>query len=80
MNNCYKLNSTGAIRLKHDSKLLQGTKHIDVKYHFARKYVGKGMIKIVFVRSEDNHPDKWTQNMRKEINVNHSSKYMRNII
>ena len=29
-------------------------KHVDTRYHFVQEYIEKGIVKIVFVCSEDN--------------------------
>ena len=39
------------------------TKYIDVKYHFIREYIENGVIKIIFVKSEDNMADPMTKNL-----------------
>ena len=36
---------------------LKKSRHIDIRYHFIRDYVGQGILKIVFVKSEDNKDD-----------------------
>ena len=56
----------GAIYLGNNAKLSQRTKHIDVKHHFVREYIEKGLIKIVFVKSEENDADIWTKNVKQE--------------
>jgi hypothetical protein len=33
------------------------TKHIHTRYHFAHEFVEDGMIKIVFVKTQDNKAD-----------------------
>ena len=66
--------------LGHNAKLSQKTKHIDVKYHFVREYVEKGLIKIVFVKSEENDADIWTKNVKQETYEKHTSKFMKNMI
>ena len=70
----------GAINLGHNAKLLQRTKHIDAKHDFARKYVEKGLIKIVFVKSEENDADIWTKNVKQETYEKHTSKFMKDMI
>jgi hypothetical protein len=43
----------------------QCTKHIDVHHHFVREYIEDGIVKIVFVRSEENMADPFTKNMKR---------------
>ena len=70
----------GAIYLAYNAKTSQRTKHIDVKYHYVREYVEKGMIKIIFVRSEKNDADLWTKNLKEDTYVEHSSKFMKEMV
>ena len=70
----------GAIYLGHNAKLLQRTEHIDVKHHFVREYVEKGLIKIVFVKSEENDADIWTKNVKQDTYEKHTSKFMKEMI
>jgi hypothetical protein len=35
----------------------QRTKHIDIRQHFVRGYIEDDILKVVFVRSEDNDAD-----------------------
>ena len=70
----------GAIYLGNNAKLSQRTKHIDVKHHFVREYIDKGLIKIVFVKSEENDADIWTKNVKQETYDKHTSKFMRDMI
>ena len=70
----------GATYLENNAKLSQRTKHIDVKHHFVREYIEKGLIKIVFVRSEENEADIWTKNVKQDTYMKHTSKFMKNMI
>ena len=51
-----------AIFLLYNAKISQRTKHIDTKYRFVGEYVEQGIVKIVFVKSEDNIADIMTKN------------------
>ena len=70
----------GAIYLGNNAKLSQRTKHIDVNHHFVREYIEKGLIKIVFVRSEEKEADIWTKNVKQDAYAKHTSKFMKNMI
>ena len=48
------------------------TKHVDTRYHFVREYIKKGIVKIVFVRSEDNKADLMTKNLGNELYAKHT--------
>ena len=54
----------GAIYLGHNAKVLQRTKHIDIKHHFVREYIEDELMKIVFIKSEENKVDIWTKNVK----------------
>lgn len=54
----------------------QRTKHIGVRYHFVRQYVEDGIVKIIFVRSEDNKADIFTKNTKDDVFKRHT-KYMK---
>lgn len=57
----------GAIFLSYNVKISQWTKHIDTKYMYVGEYVEQGVIKTVFVKSEDNVADILTKNTSLEI-------------
>ena len=56
----------------------QRTKHVDIRYHYVREFVDEGVVKIVFVRSEENEADLFTKNLNEELTNKHTSKYMEN--
>ena len=62
--------------MAHNAKTSQRTKHIDVKYHFVREYVEDGMVKVVFVKSEENDADIWTKNVNTDTFKRHTEKFM----
>jgi len=41
----------------------QRMKHVDVRYHFVQEFVIDGYIKIVFVKTDENHADMFTKNV-----------------
>ena len=55
-----------AIYLSKNATTGSRTKHIDTRYHFVREYIEDGVIKVIFVRSEDNHADIFTKNLNTE--------------
>ena len=57
-----RCDNIGAIFLSYNAKTSQRTRHIDIKDHFIREYVDQGIVKIIFVKSEDNVSDTWTKN------------------
>ena len=52
------------------------TKHIDIKLHFVRHYIEDGIIKIEFVKSENNSSDICTKNVKTELLDKHTDSFM----
>ena len=65
-----------AIYLADNATSSNGTKHIDTRYHHTRDYVKDGIIKVKFVKSENNDADTFTKNMKSEDFMKHTAKYM----
>ena len=53
------------------------TKHIDVRTKFVKELCEDGIIKIIFVRSEDNDSDILTKNLQSELFGKHSRKLIK---
>ena len=70
-----RVDNVGAIYLGNNSSTHR-TKHVDVRYHFVREFVEDGIIKIVFVKSEDNKADIFTKNITEELFEKHIREYM----
>ena len=51
-----------AIYLSENATTSDHTKHIDTRYHFVRNYIEDGIIKVTFIKSEDNVADVFTKN------------------
>jgi hypothetical protein len=49
-----KVDNIGAVYLSKNATTGNRTKHIDTRYHFVREYVEDGVVKVIFVRSENN--------------------------
>jgi hypothetical protein len=60
------VDNVGAVYLSKNATTGNRTKHIDTRYHFVREYVEDGIVKVVFVRSEDNDADIFTKNLNGE--------------
>ena len=71
------VDNAGAIFLSNNKLVGQRTKHIDTRYHFVREYVEDGILKIVYVRSEDNDADILTKNVDSKTYWRHCQKFMR---
>jgi hypothetical protein len=66
-----KVDNIGAVYLSKNATTGNRTKHIDTRYHFVREYIEDGIVKVIFVRSEDNDADIFTKNLNTETFVKH---------
>ena len=71
-----KVDNTGAIFLANNKALGERTKHISTRYHFTREYVEDGVLKIVYVKSEENTSDIMTKNTGGNTFKKHSEKML----
>jgi hypothetical protein len=74
-----KVDNVGAIYLANNHTTSQRTKHIDIRQHFVREYIDDGIIKVLFVKSEDNDADIFTKNTTEELFIKQSEKIVENI-
>ena len=54
------VDNQGTVFLAHNDGASIRTRHINVRYHFVREYVENGVVKILFVRLENNDSDMFT--------------------
>jgi hypothetical protein len=71
-----RVDNVGAIFLTNNFSVSQRTKHIDTRTHFVREYVEDDIVKIIFIRSEDNTADIFTKNTSEDTFVRQSSKFI----
>jgi Reverse transcriptase (RNA-dependent DNA polymerase) len=69
----------GAIFLTNNTSTGQRTKHIDIRYHYARELASDGIIEVIFVGTAENDADIYTQNTSSELYDKHTSKYMQSV-
>ena len=69
-----RVDNVGAIYIANNYTTSQRTKHIDVRTHFVREFIEDGIIKIVFIKSEDNDADIFTKNTSEELYDKHLNK------
>jgi hypothetical protein len=69
-----QVDNVGAIYLAKNYTTSQRTKHIDIRTHFVRQFVEDGIIKVVFVKSEDNEADIFTKNTTEDLFKKHAKK------
>jgi hypothetical protein len=74
-----KVDNVGAIYLSKNFSLSQRTKHIDIRTHFVRQFVEDGIIKVVFISTDDNDADIHTKNTTEETFINHSEKNLEDV-
>ena len=70
------VDNVGAIYLSKSATTSNRTRHIDTRYHFVREYIDDGVLKVVFVKSEDNHADIMTKNLSIRLFDKHSNAIM----
>jgi hypothetical protein len=74
-----KVDNVGAIYLANNYSTSQRTKHIDIRTHFVREFIEDGIIKVIFVKSEDNDADIFTKNTSEEIFKRHADKIIEEV-
>ena len=52
------------------------SKHIDVRTKYVHEYVEDGVLKIVYVKSEENDADIFTKNLGSELHSKHVVKFV----
>jgi hypothetical protein len=73
------VDNIGAIHLTNNDSSGMRTNHIDTRLHFVRELTqgNDKLMKIEFVRSEENQSDTFTKNTSREVFRRHTSKYMK---
>jgi hypothetical protein len=61
------VDNVGAIFMAENVTMTGCTKHIDIRYHYAHKFVEDGFVKIIFVRTTENYVDQFTKNVTGDI-------------
>ena len=72
-----RVDNTAAIYMSQNITTTTRTKHIDVRTKFVKEFCEDGIIKIIFVRSEDNDSDILTKNLQSELFGKHSRKLIK---
>ena len=70
------VDNTGAIYLANNYSTGPRTKHIDIRTHFVRELIIKGLLKVEFIKSGNNDADIFTKNVSEELFDQHSKKFM----
>jgi hypothetical protein len=66
-----QIDNVGAIYLSNNYLLGQRTKHIDIRRHFVWEFVEDGIIKTLFVWTDNNNADIHTKNTSEEVFKRH---------
>jgi hypothetical protein len=66
----------GAIFMAENVTTSMRTQHVDVRYHFVRKYVEDGLIRIIFVCTMENKADIFTKNVTGELYDTHRKSFL----
>ena len=78
---CYPIivhvDNIGAIYMAENGSSSNQTKHVNTRYHFVRELIEEGIMKIEFVKSENNDSDIFTKNLGRELFKKHSEKFMK---
>ena len=70
------MDNVGAIYIAKNETMGQRTKQIDIRHHFVHEYIEDRVVKIVFVRSEENVADPFMKNMKQQIFNQHALKHL----
>ena len=74
-----KTDNIGALFMSQNASTGVRTRHVDTRYHFIRENVEDGIIKIEFVKSNDNDSDIFTKNVNQDTYERHVKKFLGDI-
>jgi hypothetical protein len=74
-----RVDNVGATFLGNNFSVGQRTKHIDIRELFVREYIEDDILKLVFIRSENNDADIFTKTTTEELLNKHSIKMVENL-
>ncbi len=69
-----RVDNIGAIFMSKNVTTTTRTKHVDVRYKYVNEYVEDGIVKVIFVKSEENEADVFTKNLGTELHNKHCTK------
>jgi uncharacterized protein (UPF0216 family) len=70
------MDNTGAIYLANNYSTGPRTKHVDIHTHYVIELIINGILKIEFVKSEDNDAGIFPKNVSEELFEKHTSKFI----
>ena len=72
------VDNIGAVFMWKNNSTSSQSKHIDVRMKYVNEYAEDGMLKIVFVKTEENDADILTKNLGGDLHEEHSKKLVGN--
>jgi ketol-acid reductoisomerase len=75
-----KTDNVGAMFMAQNSFSGVRTRHVDTRYHFVRENLDDGIIKIEFVKFNENQSDIFTKNITQEIYERHVQTFLEEYI
>ena len=71
-----QVDNMGAIFMSGNIAISNRTKHVDIQYHFVRKFVEDNFLKIIFVKTKENVADIFTKNLPKKLHNKHRKNFL----
>jgi hypothetical protein len=75
-----KTDNVGAMFMAQNNSSDVRTRHVDTRYHFVRENLDDGIIKIEFIKSDENQSDIFTKNFTQEIYERQVKKFLEEYI
>ena len=72
------VDNMGAIYMSESSTSTTRTRHMDIRFKYVNNLQDQGLIKVDFVKSEENHSDVMTKNVTVELHEIHSKQIVAN--
>jgi hypothetical protein len=73
-----RVDNLGAIFMANNISTSPRTKHVDIRYRFINELIEDGLIKVRFVKTEENESDGFTKNLNGDLYDKHKTKYIIN--
>ena len=71
-----KVDNLGAIFMANNISTSPRTKHVDIRYRYVTELIEDGLVKVKFVKTEDNDSDGFTKNLKGDLYDKHKEKYI----
>ena len=70
------VDNVGAIFMAENAAATPKSKHMNIKTKFVTQFIADKLIKVIFVKSEDNPADIFTKNVQLEVLQKHDSEFL----